>query len=424
MHPGLVHPRPRHGVREEEYRAITDPKGRTPERHRYLRFRDLFRQEVQQTERLSQAGEPTDHERAKHIEAHILAEYIRMTHTDADATSSRINGWLDHEGPGCREQPVPLHLRGDRLPAMAGADRRQPRPRSRLAAESIDPPARRAGQLHHERRPGRVGQPGIPRAAAPTGRPHGLRCHPHPPILLRNVGINNAVSFKEWNKHLAITGWDLETPPPSEPRLTYSACQCRHPVYEKSIRDFASWIDAEIRSVREELDLQCRLLGDRGKRFSIHLPREVTLDIRPAGSPQTPIYTYRDIQFRLDQDEIQQLFMGESLYGDPSLCIRELLQNALDALEVRDLRLKMLDKGGEPYEPVDRLRFVDGEPEELRVTLTWGNDEASGQDYLLVADNGVGMTEEVITRYFARSARATTAAPSTTKSGPPWPTAG
>ncbi len=45
------------------------------------------------------------------------------------------------------------------------------------------------------------------------------------------------------------------------------------------------------------------------------------------------------------QDEIQQLLMGESLYGDPGLCIRELLQNALDALELRELRLKMKQKG-------------------------------------------------------------------------------
>jgi hypothetical protein len=223
-----------------------------------------------------------------------------------------------------------------------------------------------------------------------------------PRILFNHIGIDNAVSLKEWNKHLAITGWDLETPPSGEPRLTYSATPCRHPVYEKSIRDFATWIDTEIHSVREELLWQRRLLDDRGERFGIHLPRKITLDIKPAGWPQAPIYTYRDLQFRLDQDEIQQLLMGESLYGDPSLCIRELLQNALDALEVRDLRLKMLATGGKPYEPVDPPRFVDGKPQELCVTLTWGKDEVTGQDYLLVADNGVGMTEEVITRYFTQ----------------------
>src|SRR5262249_52786208 len=161
----------------------------------------------------------------------------------------------------------------------------------------------------------------------------------------------------------------------------YSALQCPHPVYEKSIRDFAFWIDAEIRSVREELYWQSRLLDDRDQRYKIHLPREVILDISPKRERGQAIYTYRDLQFRLDQDEIESLLMGESLYGDPSLCIRELLQNSLDALELRDLRLKMVNKGERPHEPVDPLRVVNGKPEELRVTLTWGRDEASGQDY-------------------------------------------
>ena len=72
--------------------------------------------------------------------------------------------------------------------------------------------------------------------------------------------------------------------------------------------------------------------------------------------------------------------MGESLYGDPGLCIRELLQNALDALELHELRLKMKQKG-EAREPVDGelirpgwVRGSDGREEELRVTLDWGTD--------------------------------------------------
>ena len=38
------------------------------------------------------------------------------------------------------------------------------------------------------------------------------------------------------------------------------------------------------------------------------------------------------------------LLMGEALYGDPELCIRELLQNALDAVELRDLRLQLFSE--------------------------------------------------------------------------------
>ena len=45
-----------------------------------------------------------------------------------------------HEGPGSREQPEPLHLRGNDNSATAGADRRQPRQRRRLARENLKPP--------------------------------------------------------------------------------------------------------------------------------------------------------------------------------------------------------------------------------------------------------------------------------------------
>ena len=110
----------------------------------------------------------------------------------------------------------------------------------------------------------------------------------------------------------------------------------------------------------------------------------------------------------LDQDEIQQLLMGESLYGDSGLCIRELLQDSMDAPELRKLRLIMKQKG-EVRDPVDgelmRVSWVrepDGREEDLRVTLDWGSDEETGQHRLRVTDNGEGMTEEVITSYFTQ----------------------
>ena len=105
------------------------------------------------------------------------------------------------------------------------------------------------------------------------------------------------------------------------------------------------------------------------------------------------------LQFRLDQDEIQQLLMGETLYGDPTLAIRELLQNALDALQMRDLRLKLLRKDPKAaVEPTDLLP----ENEELAVRLTWGKDPATGQEFIRVADNGTGMTQLVLEKFFTQ----------------------
>jgi hypothetical protein len=217
-----------------------------------------------------------------------------------------------------------------------------------------------------------------------------------PQILFKHFGIENDQSVLEWNKHLSIVGWRLDVDPDGkqQPDLLYSA-ECVHPVHEKAIREFKTWIDAELSAVRIELDAQRRQLpaaaqyqAPVGHRYDLHLPSQTRLDIRPAPDPLTdqPKYIYHDLQFRLDQDEIQQLLMGESLYGDPGrrrriqrprgACIRELLQNALDALELRELRLKMKQKG-EAREPVDGdwlrpgwVREPEGREEEPRVTLS------------------------------------------------------
>lgn len=233
-----------------------------------------------------------------------------------------------------------------------------------------------------------------------------------PRILFKHFGIENNKSVLEWNKHLSIVGWRLDIDPDGkqQPDLLYSA-ECQHPVHEKAIREFKTWIDAELSAVRIEMDAQRRQLPAAAQpRYDLHLPSQTRLDIRAARDPLTdqPKYVYYDLQFRLDQDEIQQLLMGESLYGDPGVCIRELLQNALDALELRELRLKMKQKG-EAREPVGGdwlrpgwVREPDGREEELRVTLDWGTDEATGQQWLCVTDNGVGMTEEIIKNYFTQ----------------------
>src|SRR5690606_35384604 len=133
-------------------------------------------------------------------------------------------------------------------------------------------------------------------------------------------------------------------------------------------------------------------------------------DIRPVRDPLTdrPKYIYRDLQFQLDYDAVQQLLMGESLYGDPSLCIRELIQNSLDALELRELRLKLKSKGCQ-HEAVDGelvrpgwVRELDGRERELGVDMEWGVVEATGQHWIRISDCGAGMTEEIIEKYFAQ----------------------
>src|SRR5262249_29123104 len=143
-----------------------------------------------------------------------------------------------------------------------------------------------------------------------------------------------------------------------------------------------------------------------GRGYDLRLP-EVKHEIKAVRKGGKPTYIYEDVQFKLDHDEIMNLLMGESLYGDPGLCIRELLQNALDALEMRDLRLQAKKSGETPREPVDgvllRPGFFDvghGE-QELKVQLTWGGDDEQGY-WIKVEDNGIGMTKQVICSFFTQ----------------------
>ncbi len=105
---------------------------------------------------------------------------------------------------------------------------------------------------------------------------------------------------------------------------------------EKAIHDILGWINDEITHVGGEMDRN-RKHFPPGKKLSLGLPSlaKVTIDER------TGNYHFLDLHFRLDRTAVMELLMGEALYGEPDLALRELVQNSLDALHLRDLRLKL-----------------------------------------------------------------------------------
>jgi molecular chaperone HtpG len=96
--------------------------------------------------------------------------------------------------------------------------------------------------------------------------------------------------------------------------------------------------------------------------------------------------------------------MGQELYGEPALCLRELIQNALDALQLRDLHCQIKKENW--FRPVD----LPGPGEELKIKVGWG--EEGGEKYILITDNGTGMTKEVIEQYFTQIGRSYYTSPS------------
>ena len=144
--------------------------------------------------------------------------------------------------------------------------------------------------------------------------------------------------------------------------------------------EMLSGLDAEIRTVQRYLKKR----PYSANRFSLQgvlgagSPEEASAYIKPSG--------FMPIEVNLKTgsiDRLVKLLAGESLYGnDPMAAVRELLQNANDAV-----RLKF-------HTAIDEY---DAQVEKLPIKVELSNEGSN--TYLSISDFGVGMTSRIMTEY-------------------------
>ncbi len=356
-------------------------------------------------------------QRAEWIDRFIQIDYLRATHADADA-SGRIAAHLRH----LADASVLKQAFG-----FIASQKEAIRIVSDIAAshnQKADWLARRWERerdgTSYWRIPGTIGDANglLPALLLRLADICDFDRSRTPPVLFhqlglegwRSLGLDGPVAYelpheqtaaagrsvREWMKHLAVDRWVWRA---KDDELAYVVTDCPHPAVERAIRHFCGEIEKEIAAVREEL---ARVLPSVSADW-LRLPKLVTSDITRRD------YHYEDITFQLQAHEVTQLLMGTSLYGNPELCIRELLQNALDAVQLRDLRQQLrrkLDAVGEvpppwlapadPWKPTER---------ETPIQLTWGKDCDTGREWISVRDAGTGMTLDQIKRYLAALGR-------------------
>ncbi|MCX4906583.1 caspase family protein [Streptomyces sp. NBC_00878] len=199
-----------------------------------------------------------------------------------------------------------------------------------------------------------------------------------PEVLVEHLGISDSVSLDALHATLRQSHWLA-----SGTGRSLSAL-CEHPAVELALKRHAETVDTLLRDINKE----------SAKKGSSLTP----LNSLPAyadgqqvkASGATPAKLSTGIRFRLADDRVQELLMGEQLYGDRALAIRELYQNALDALRYRTARTEYLRRTG-----------VHAPPWQGKVLFTEGTDE-HGRPYLECADNGVGMGVTELSRAFSR----------------------
>ena len=203
-----------------------------------------------------------------------------------------------------------------------------------------------------------------------------------PPVLFQHRDIAPGSVIYWWKDHDFWINRDGRT-------LVVHA-RPRSAVVEKAVYDTAEWI-------RLELETCARL--DREKPFSHSsfraseplphewsFPESLLLQVRPRNDD----YVYIDGAFRPNTAKLLELLSGIQLYQEPLAAVRELLQNAFDAVK-EQIALERLEGNPTDEKRIDAITAL--QSVELRF------EEREGRSWLLCTDSGVGMTRSIIERY-------------------------
>lgn len=184
---------------------------------------------------------------------------------------------------------------------------------------------------------------------------------------------NTLRSKEEWDKHLASQGFDFLhiNERIHMYSLNYSAT-CKSMQVEQTVNCYLDWVDKELNYCSKQLKRFA------GKWQDFILPGKIKRNIKSEG------YVSGQYRLSLDQDKILELLIGKDLYSDPSVFVRELIQNAIDAVRTRE----QLDKN-----------LPSGWKGQINIRC-WMDQE--GYHWFRIEDNGIGMTEDVIMNYFLK----------------------
>lgn len=184
------------------------------------------------------------------------------------------------------------------------------------------------------------------------------------PYQLYHFLVNRIASSDHWEKHMSISNCQI-----NKNGVYRVDGICHDEFVHRCLFNHLDMIESEIEKVfkwKNEPHPKLRLRS--------HLVHR---------NIETDGYTMWHHTFSMDILKITNLFMGEQLYGDKKLALREIIQNSIDACMVRDEINKSLGSNRDyVYHP------------EILIILDKENNQA------IIRDNGTGMNDYIIQNYF------------------------
>lgn len=175
-----------------------------------------------------------------------------------------------------------------------------------------------------------------------------------------------------------------------------------------SARPDCAWLYRAVEEMLDQIDnelILCRTLSDQthfeicpGLRepqpYRWVLGAPVHRDVKP--KPDT--FVYINSAFRPNTEKILQIFSGIELYGDPLAAVRELLQNAFDAVRERIAYQRLR----QPNATSPTLELELGRQHKVELRL----ERRADGPWLVCVDTGIGMSKLIIENYLLVSGQA------------------
>ena len=183
------------------------------------------------------------------------------------------------------------------------------------------------------------------------------------------------ISDIEWRKHLCTKGFSFSTNNRTERYPIKFISAPDEPAVEHDVREFLTIIEREF----DKCNTILKYCSKKYENFKLPLSIDKN-NILSKG------YTYGDYRFSLEKEQILNLLMGENLYSDPYVFIRELVQNAIDTTR---FRVEYEKNNGKPDYQSNPIEFT-----------SW--TDFDGYTWVRIDDYGMGMDEHIITEYFLK----------------------
>lgn len=201
-----------------------------------------------------------------------------------------------------------------------------------------------------------------------------------PEVVVDHIGVTYEVQVSEVVEAIRSTTWE------GRGRTRILSAQCPHAALDVALREIVLAVDDLLAKfdLTSETDALLAPLAD--------MPTHAAADgVRSEVREGRRRYDSTGLRFHLADDRIQELLMGEQLYGDPALAIRELYQNALDACRYKEARIRHLKASGASAPGWNG-----------RISAVQGVDDR-GRRYIECADNGIGMGMRELAEVFSHA---------------------